>query len=293
MMARPTLNGMRGWRKRVLETPLTSAHLHPKSSKMLSAPVGVPFACMNFMNPNAHLTRSAMHFFSASITIVHMTAVPGLSTCPWAWTDWGKLCPVQQKVLGWLMENSAIIVCVLQCVHSCARKGSPILWSLSCLGTNVPKIWLRMPWRARNNNTKWMTSCKILLPKKIACPTHPAVLVPLAMPHIRGQSRLQPLLSRRPQVQSTWKLRRPRLARCRFLATTRFLTFWTSPLDSVRYFQMQPWKDLSHSTVISTVIIMEQPIQQYPHSHTCKSSKLCTGLPACRSWPPWTHWMGA
>ena len=34
--------------------------------------------------------------------------------------------------------------------------------------------------------------------KKIACPTHPAVLVPMAMPHIRGQSRLQPLLSRRP-----------------------------------------------------------------------------------------------
>ena len=27
-------------------------------------------------------------------------------------------------------------------------------------------IWLRMPWRVRNNNTKWMTSCKILLPKK-------------------------------------------------------------------------------------------------------------------------------
>ena len=132
-----------------------------------SAPVGVPFACMNFMNPKAHLMRSANHFFSASITIVHMTAVPGLSTCPRAWTDWGKLCPVQRKVLGWLMGNSAIIVCVLQCVHSCARKGSPILWSLSCLGTNVPKIWLRMPWRARNNNTKWMTSCKILLPKRL------------------------------------------------------------------------------------------------------------------------------
>ena len=165
-MARPTLNGMRDWRKRVLETPLTSAHLHPKSSKMLSAPVGVPFACMNFMNSNAHLTRSAMHFFSASITIVHMTAVPGLATCPWAWTDWGKLCPVQRKVLGWLMGNSAIIVCIVQCVHSCARKGSQILWLLSCLGTNIPKIWLRMPWRARNNNTKWMTSCKIFLQKK-------------------------------------------------------------------------------------------------------------------------------
>ena len=102
------------------------------------------------------------------------------------------------------------------------------------------------------------------------------------MPHIRGQSRLQPLLSRRPQVQSTWKMRRPRLAGCQFLATPRFLTFWTSPLDSVGYFQMQPWTDLSHSTLISTIIIMHQPIQQYPHSHTCKSSKLCTGLPAYR-----------
>ena len=118
--------------------------------------------------------------------------------------------------------------------------------------------------------------------KKIACQTHPAVLVPLAMPHIWGQSRLQPLLSRWPQVQSTWKLRRPWLARCQFQATPRFLTFWTSPLDSMGYFQMQPWTDLSHSTLISTIIIMQQPIQQYPHSHTCKSSKLCTCVPACR-----------
>ena len=120
--------------------------------------------------------------------------------------------------------------------------------------------------------------------KKNHLPNSSVSFGPLAMPHIPGQSPLQPLLSRRPQVQSRWKLHQLRLARCQFIATLRFLTFWTSPLDSMGYFQMQPWTDLSHSTLISTIIIMQQPIQQYPHSHTCKSSKLCTSPPSmsCR-----------
>ena len=157
------------WNERLTKTRAgNSSHQRPFAPKIfqnVKCPSRCPIRLYELYESERPSDAKCDAFFSASVTIVHMTAVPGLSTCPWAWTDWGKLCPVQWKVLGWLMGNSAIIVCVIQCVHSCARRGSPILWSLSCLGTNIPKIWLRMPWRARNNNTKWMTSCKILLPK--------------------------------------------------------------------------------------------------------------------------------
>ena len=131
-----------------------------------------------------------------------------------------------------------------------------------------------MPWRARNNNTKWMTSCKILLPKKSL-----AQLIRQFWCHwLATATTAKSQASSLKHVEAA-----PATAGMLLISSNTAVSNILDQFTGLRgYFQMQPWTDLSHSTLITTIIIMKQPIQQYLYIHTCKSSKLCTGLPACR-----------